>query len=69
MLIIIIMTVLHNNVFVYIPIDSKYITGTLPGVFIMESMIEHVAVAVGKSAEDVKRANLYKQGQVRHACA
>ena len=30
----------------------------------METMIDHVARSLGKDVEAVKRANLYKQGQV-----
>ena len=33
-------------------------------VFVMETMMEHVAKALKKSPEDVKKANLYQNGQV-----
>ena len=39
-------------------------SGTAPGIFIMESMIDHVARSLGMDVESVKRANLYTQGQV-----
>lgn len=41
-----------------------YTVGTLPAIFIMESMIDHVARSQGLVVENVKRANLYKQGMV-----
>ncbi len=41
-----------------------YAIGTLPGIFIMESMIDHVARSQGLNVEGVKQANLYKQGMV-----
>ena len=46
---------------------TKYICsskGTLPAIYIGESMIDHLARSLGMEVETVKRANLYKQGQV-----
>ena len=40
--------------------------GTCPGIFIMESMIDHVAKSLGLNPDNVRRANLYKKGQVLH---
>lgn len=40
------------------------IEGTLPGVFIMESMMDHVARSLGLDVETVKKANLYQKGQI-----
>ena len=39
-------------------------SGTAPGIFIMEAMIDHVARSLNMDVGVVKRANLYKQGQV-----
>ena len=39
--------------------------GTCPGIFIMESMIDHVARSLNMDVETVKKANLYQKGQVR----
>ena len=39
--------------------------GTLPGTFIMESMMDHVARSLQLDVETVKRANLYQKDQVR----
>jgi xanthine dehydrogenase/oxidase len=36
----------------------------MPGIFIMESIMEHVAKSLGKSPEDVRVVNLYQEGQV-----
>lgn len=38
--------------------------GTVPGIFISESMMDHLARSLSKDVEEVKKANLYKQGQV-----
>ena len=37
-------------------------TGTVNAIFIMESMMEHVARSLGLDVEQVKDNNLYKQG-------
>ena len=37
--------------------------GTLPGIFIMESLVDYVAKSLGLDVEQVKRANLYQLGQ------
>ena len=42
-----------------------YITGSVPGIFIMEQMMEHVARKLNKDPLEIKSLNLYKQGQVR----
>ena len=39
------------------------IIGYLPGIFIMESIMEDIAAKLGKDPSDVRRANFYKQGQ------
>ena len=36
----------------------------MPLIFIMESMIEHVAKSLGKDPLEVRKLNLYTQGQV-----
>ena len=38
--------------------------GTVPGIYIMEAMMEHVANSLGLDVEIFKAANLYQQGQV-----
>ncbi|KAL5509791.1 hypothetical protein EMCRGX_G005217 [Ephydatia muelleri] len=38
--------------------------GTLPGIFIMESLVDYVAKSLNLDVEQVKLANLYQQGQV-----
>ena len=39
-------------------------SGSLPAIFIMESMMEHVAMELGMDTESLRRKNLYEQGQV-----
>lgn len=39
--------------------------GTLPGIFIAESMMDHVARSLQLDVEQVKRANFYQKDQVR----
>ena len=36
----------------------------LPGTFLIESVLDHVAHQVGREAEEVKSLNLYKKGDV-----
>ena len=38
--------------------------GTLPAIFIAESMMDHVARSLQMDVEDVKKANLYQKDQV-----
>ena len=38
--------------------------GTLPAIFIAESMMDHVARSLQLDVEDVKKANLYQKDQV-----
>ena len=38
--------------------------GTLPGSFIMESMMDHIAHSLQLDVEAVKRVNLYQKDQV-----
>ena len=38
--------------------------GTLPGIFIAESMMDHVARSLQLDVEQVKRANFYQKDQV-----
>ena len=38
----------------------------MPAIFMMESMMDHVAKALGMDTEAVKKMNLYKQGQVHN---
>ena len=38
--------------------------GKGPAIFIMESMIDHLARSLTLDVEDVKRMNLYRMGQV-----
>ena len=47
-----------------IPQHLSACLGTAPGIFIMEAMIDHVARSLNMDDGVVKRANLYKQGQV-----
>ena len=47
------------------PIYRSYITGSVPAIYIMEQMMEHVARKLNKDPMAVKTLNLYKQGQVR----
>ncbi|KAL4224843.1 hypothetical protein ACF0H5_015539 [Mactra antiquata] len=35
-----------------------------PGIFIMETIIEHIGNTLGKLPEDIKQLNLYKKGQI-----
>lgn len=44
-------------------------TGATPGIFIMETIMEHVAKSLGKDPTAVKILNLYKKGQVRRSPA
>ena len=39
--------------------------GSVPFIFIMESIIEHVAKSLGKDPLEVRKLNLYTKGQVR----
>ena len=39
--------------------------GKGPAIFIMESMMDHLANSLNLDVEDVKRMNLYRLGQVR----
>ena len=43
---------------------TRMYIGTIPGVFISEAMVNHVAKALSLDVEDVKRKNLYQKGQV-----
>lgn len=43
---------------------SYAVAGTMPAIFMMESMMDHVAKVLGMDTEAVKKMNLYKQGQV-----
>ena len=38
--------------------------GTLPAIFIMESIMDHVARTLGMDVDEVKKQNLYQQDQV-----
>ncbi|KAL3841842.1 hypothetical protein ACJMK2_019941 [Sinanodonta woodiana] len=38
--------------------------GSLPGIFIMETIMEHVAKSLSKDPTDVRVINLYQQGQI-----
>lgn len=38
--------------------------GSLPAIFIMESIIDQVARTLGMDVDAVKKMNLYKDGQV-----
>ena len=40
------------------------VVGTMPAIFIMESMMDHLARSLKLDVEAVKKANLYQQGQV-----
>ena len=39
--------------------------GTLPAIFIMEAIMQHVGEALGVPPENVKEKNLYEKGQVK----
>ena len=41
-----------------------YCLGSLPAIFIIESIMEHVGEALGIPSETVKQKNLYEKGQV-----
>ena len=41
----------------------KYL-GTLEGIFIIESIVEHISQTIGVPSEIVKQKNLYEKGQV-----
>lgn len=43
--------------------------GKGPAIFIMESMIDHLARSLSLEVEDVKRMNLYRMGQVNFLLA
>ena len=43
-----------------------YCLGSLPAIFIIESIMEHVGEALGIPAETVKQKNLYEKGQVSY---
>ena len=51
---------LHWSYFLFL----VFCQASAQAVFIMETMMEHVAKALKKSPEDVKKANLYQNGQV-----
>ena len=40
------------------------IPGSLPAIFIMESLMEQVAKSINKDATDIRLMNMYTQGQV-----
>lgn len=42
-----------------------YSTGSTPGIFIMESIMEHIAKELQLDPTDVRVLNLYQKGQVR----
>lgn len=39
-------------------------TGTLPVVFVTETIMNHVAKALNKSPDEIREINFYKKGQV-----
>ena len=39
--------------------------GSLPAIFIMESLMEQVAKSIDKDATDIRLMNMYTQGQVK----
>ena len=43
-----------------------YCLGSLPAIFIIESIMEHVGETLGIPAETVKQKNLYEKGQVSY---
>lgn len=43
-----------------------YLLGYLPGVFIIESIIDDVARSVGIDVEQFKQVNFYKKGDISH---
>ena len=48
-----------------LPRSAVYLySGSLPAIFIMESMMDHVAKDLGMDADTFRKMNLYKQGQV-----
>ena len=44
---------------------NMYISGSIQATYVIETMMEHVAKALGKDPLEVKRLNLYRQGDVR----
>jgi xanthine dehydrogenase/oxidase len=40
------------------------LAGSLPAIFIIESIMEHVAKSLNKSPEEVRMINLYQKGQL-----
>ena len=40
------------------------VLGSLPAIFFMEQMMEHIARTLNKDAATIKALNFYKQGQV-----
>ena len=39
--------------------------GTLPVIFVTETMMNHVAKAMNKSPDEIREINFYKKGQVK----
>ncbi len=45
-------------------VDYHCLAGTLPAIFIVESIMDHVARTLNMDIEVVKKMNFYKQGDV-----
>jgi xanthine dehydrogenase molybdopterin-binding subunit B len=41
-----------------------YSLGTVPVIFVTETMMNHVAKAMNKSPDEIRKMNFYKKGQV-----
>ena len=41
-----------------------FLLGSVPSIFAMESIMEHVAKTLGKTPEEVRVINLYQKGQI-----
>ena len=54
----------------YLPRICIYIylqlLGSLPAIFIIETIMEHIGETLGIPSETVKQKNLYEKGQVSH---
>lgn len=44
---------------------TLHFVGTIPSVFIIETVMNHVAKVLGKSPDVIREINFYKQGQVK----
>lgn len=57
----------YSNKTVYCGVTKFYLfIATLPAIFIMETIMQHVGEVLGVPPETVKEKNLYQKGQVEN---